>query len=573
MLHRLHIRNFAIIDDLEISFQPGLNILTGETGAGKSIILDSLDLLLGGRTSPAAIRAGAAEALVEATCDLTPPPGGAPEWLTVQRVIRSTGRSVCRIDGVVASRAALRDIMARQIEIHGQGEHLRLMNPATHLQLLDRFGGLEAQRREVRTRYGRLRQVRADLHQVQSDTRTLMQRMDMLRFQTEEIQAAGLQPHEEAELTLEQKRLGNAELLGQLAGTIQLQLEAGDAETPAALDLLGLAMDQLRHLVQVDSSQSGLEDSLAQATEAVMDVSHSLRDYMDGIELDPHRLQQVEDRLALIDSLKRKYGSTLDEVIAFGERAAVELEELDDYEGRTERLRQEEEALRKEIAARSLALSEARRGACRALERQVAQHLDELFTGRASFRIQLEQEEDPNGLPLPDGSRVRFDETGIDSVEFHVSANPGEPPKPLALVASGGETARLMLALKSTLAYVDDTPTLIFDEIDQGIGGRMGTIVGRKLWHLTQASGAGVPQILCVTHLPQLAAFGDTHFAVRKEIVREGTDTRTRTRVHPLEDAGRIEELVTMQGTFTDSGRQSVSELIAEAHGVKRNHA
>ena len=291
------------------------------------------------------------------------------------------------------------------------------------------------------------------------------------------------------------------------------------------------------------------------------------------VEVNPQRLAEVEERLAYLDQLQRKYGPTVEEVIEWGAKAAAELAGLEDQDGLTERLETEEAELLQALAVACQALSEARQTAGRDLSRHTEEELAHLFGKEPRFEVLLEQEEAADGLPLPDGSRVRLDRTGIDAVSFLVGTNPGEPVKPLVDVASGGETSRLMLALKCALAAVDGAPTLVFDEIDQGIGGRMGLVVGSKLWQLAHPhgfdndDGAG-HQVLCVTHLPQLAAFGDAHFGVRKAIHREGGVERTLTEVEMLGPADRLVELAAMQGTFTASGRQSVAEILGQAHAM-----
>ncbi len=567
VLRSLHIRNLAIINDLVLEFTPGLNILTGETGAGKSIILDSLDLLLGGKASASLIRAGETEASVTATVDTA----GATHVL--ERMVRDSGRSVCRLDGEVVTRERLRAVMQAQIEIHGQTDHLRLLNPDAHVDMLDRYGDLASEREVVAGMHTRLQEVRRRLASSRMDARTVMQRIDMLQFQIGEIEAAGLVPGEVAELETEQRRLADAESLRTLAAEVRMRLEEGDQEIPDILSQLGLVQAVLDRLAAADASQAELAANLREAMELCSDAGRRLGRYLDLVEVNPQRLAEVEERLAHLDQLQRKYGPTVEEVIEWGAKAAAELAGLEDQDGLTERLEAEEAELLQALAIACQALSEARQAAGRALARHTEAELAHLFGKEPRFEVLLEQEEAADGLPLPDGSRVRLDRTGIDAVSFLVSTNPGEPVKPLVDVASGGETSRLMLALKCALAAVDGAPTLVFDEIDQGIGGRMGLVVGSKLWQLAHphgfdnGDGAG-HQVLCVTHLPQLAAFGDAHFGVRKAIHREGGVERTLTEVQMLAPADRLGELAAMQGTFTASGRQSVAEILGQAHAM-----
>jgi DNA repair protein RecN (Recombination protein N) len=306
-------------------------------------------------------------------------------------------------------------------------------------------------------------------------------------------------------------------------------------------------------------------------------LSRTIQDYAEGLEFNPERLQEVEERLELISNLKRKYGDTIEQIVAFGERAQHELDEIGSWEVKTASLEKKEDALLRKIGALAVVLSAKRQEAGEQMARQIETELGDLRMTRARFGVALAQTDAPDGVILPDERRVAFDATGIDQIEFMVSANPGEPLKPLARVASGGETARLMLALKSVLTQADATPTLIFDEIDQGIGGRVGAIVGQKLWMLTRsvpANGA-VPavghQVLCITHLPQLAAFGDQHFTVNKQVLMVHGEERTTTVVCGLGDEARLEELMQMLGAHSEAGRQSVAEMMREVAAVKGN--
>ena len=597
MLHELRIRNFAIIDDLHLHFGPGLNILTGETGAGKSIIIDALGLLLGDRAAAEWVRAGSELAEIEATFEFSPGPAleddlqalleeqgvddpDNPGWLVLSREVRLNGRNVCRVNGRVVNLQTLGDVTAHLIDVHGQGEHLTLLRPKTHIHLLDRYAGFWPRRQEVATLVGRLRTVRTELNRLRQDARTLAQRVDLLQFQTEEIQSAALRAGEESELEGERRRLGNAEALLKLATAAQAILSQGDGELPGAIDLVGDAVGKLERLARIDSDLDGLAAEGQGLLEQLSDLARSISDYTSTLEFNPERLQEVEERLELIGGLKRKYGDTIEQIIAFGEQAQHELDALGDWELKTTELEQQEEALLRQIGALAAELSAQRVVAGEEMARQIEQELADLRMSRARFGVAVTQEPSPTGAILPDGRRVAFDSTGIDKVEFLVSANPGEPLKPLARVASGGETARLMLALKSVLTHADATPTLIFDEIDQGIGGRIGAIVGQKLWMLTGQRGVehaanGQPvikhQVLCITHLPQLAAFGDQHYTVNKAVRVLHGDERTTTIVQELDFATRVEELMQMLGANTDAGRQSVEEMMREVAAVKQN--
>lgn len=605
MLHELSIRNFAIIDDLQLTFGPGLNILTGETGAGKSIIIDALSLLLGDRATAEWVRAGADVAEIEATFHLAQPNGSAtasateqaneviaevqrlleaqgldepdsPQWLVLSREVRLNGRNICRVNGRVVSLQILSEIAGHLIDVHGQGEHLNLLRPRTHVHLLDRYAGLLPLRREVASRVAALRKVRAELDRLRQDARTIAQRMDLLQFQVEEIFAADLQPGEDEELEGERRRLANAEALLSLAQAATAILSEGEGEMPGAIDLVSEAVGRLERLARIDPDMNAAAEDAQALLEQLAELARHLQDYAEGLEFNPERLQEVEERLELIHNLKRKYGDTLEQILAFGQKARNELEELSNWEVRTSELEEAEERLLHEIGQLAAELSAQRQAAGEQLARQVEAELADLQMARARFAVAVNQTPREDGAYLPDGRRVAFDATGVDQVEFLISANPGEPLKPMARVASGGETARLMLALKSVLSQADATPTLIFDEIDQGIGGRIGAVVGQKLWRLTgqdraaQGDGPGVThQVLCITHLPQLAAFGDRHFTVNKQVQQVDGVERTSTVVRCLEGEARIDELAQMLGAATATGRRSVEEMMAEVASVK----
>lgn len=612
MLHELSIHNFAIIDDLHLTFGVGLNILTGETGAGKSIIIDALGLLLGDRGAAEWVRAGTEMAQIEAVFQL-PTKGDvatevnqilteqalddpdAPEWLTLSREVRISGRNVCRINGRTVSLQILSDVAALLIDVHGQGEHLNLLRPRTHVHLLDRFAGLMPLRTQLAQQVSKLRKVRTELQRLRQDARTIAQRVDLLSFQAEEIAEAQLRPGEEESLDSERLRLGNAEALLQLAQAAATILNVGESEVPGAADLVSEAVGRVERLARIDPSMQEAADEAQGLLEELSDLARSLQDYADQLEFNPERLAEVEERLELIANLKRKYGDTIEQINAFGERAQAELDNLGNWEVKTAELEEQEERLLHTIGKLGTQLSDARRQAGESISRRIEIQLADLRMERARFGVAVEQVERSDGACLSDGRRVAFDSTGIDQVEFMISANPGEPLKPLAKVASGGETARLMLALKSVLTHADATPTLIFDEIDQGIGGRVGGIVGQKLWFLTGRQylndGTGpdrahaqpnqdgetdehgetiVPhQVLCITHLPQLAAFGDKHFTVNKRVYQAEGEERTSTVVRDLDEAARIEELTLMLGATSEAGRRSVEEMMADVARIK----
>lgn len=579
MLSELTIANFAIVEKLHLRFVPGFNVLTGETGAGKSIIIDAVGALLGGRVGAEEVRAGTDRAQVEGLFLLQPPAQATlkpllqengleadDETLILAREIRAGGRTIARINGRAVTVRLLRDIGEQLVDIHGQSEHLSLLRTREHLGLLDRYAGLESQRWAVGERVHQLRQVRQELDSLLRDERELARRADLLAYQVEEIAAARLQVSEEEELAQERTRLANAERITALITEATQALYEDTENRLSVSDLLGNVYRNLIELTRIDvsleSRRHAAEALVAQAEELARD----LRAYLEGIEFSPARLQEVEERLDLIYRLKRKYGDSIVDVLAFAEQAARELETITHSEERVEELGAREEALLQQIGTLATDLSRQRREAADRLATAIEAELDDLQMAHTRFAVAFEQTDDPEGAFVGHW-RLAFDATGVDRIEFLISPNPGEPLKPLVHIASGGETSRLMLGLKTVLSLADETPTLIFDEIDQGIGGRVGGVVGRKLWGLTAGNTTASPghQVLCITHLPQLACFGDAHFRVRKEV----SGGRTVTHAQPITGKQRIEELAQMLGTVTESTRQSAREILEQVARAK----
>ena len=574
MLSELHITDFAIIDRLDLELGGGFNVLTGETGAGKSIIIDAVNALLGSKLGVEFVRSGSEQARVEGVFSLAgdrcrqlalPADYGIePEdgVLILSRELHASGRGVCRVNGRLVPVGVLQEVGQSLVDIHGQSEHLSLLRPSQHVDFLDRYGGLMAERTALAGKVGQLRSVRRELRSLVADEREMARRADLLRYQIDEIQAATLEPDEEGNLGRERTRLHNAERIMALADAAYAALYQGNDEQRAAADLLAQASAAVGELKLLDPS---LEDAAAAAeglTYQVEELARSLRTYRDQVECNPDRLVEVEDRLALVHNLKRKYGSGIGEILAFGERAAAELEAMSHGEERLAELKEQEQALLADIGGMASALSKRRQEAGRGLGEAIQREMGDLNMPKVRFLVELRQTADPEGVLLAGAAgRFAFDATGADKVEFLISPNPGEPPKPLAKIASGGETSRLMLAMKSILSDADATPTLIFDEIDQGVGGRSGHVVGEKLWGLT-----GGHQVLCVTHLPQIAAFGDTHFNIAKEIRGE----RTVTRVTRLSEEARVGELADMLGGSSEAARQAARDILAETGDRKR---
>jgi len=574
MLSELTIQDFAIIDHLHLRFDAGFCVLTGETGAGKSIIIDAVSLLLGGRGETEFIRTGAEQSVIEGvfrldeeTQALVNPlleqdalEGDDPAILVLARELRREGRNVCRVNGRAVSLKILRGIGEHLVDIHGQTEHLSLMRVREHVDLLDRYGELWPLREQIAAVVERLRAVRRELAGLRHDERELARRMDLLQYQVTEIEAAHLEPGEEEELVQERTRLANAERLRELADEAFAALYEGVDEQASAVDLLQMAARALGGLALVDPSTGPLGEAAEAASYQLEDLADQLRGYRDQVEFNPRRLNQVEDRLALIHSLQRKYGDSIEEILAFAERAQRELQTIEHSEELIVVLEDEEEQLLQRIGRLGAELSDRRREAGERLAAGIEGELDELSMSRARFGVDLAWRDAADGAYVEE-RRVSFDLTGLDRVEFLVAPNVGEPLKPLVRIASGGETSRLMLALKTVLAQADRTPTLIFDEIDAGIGGRVGSVVGQKLWGLTVGDGgkARHHQVLCVTHLPQLASYGDLHLQVSKTVVAD----RTVTGVRLLEGAAREQEMASMLGSVTERTRDSAHEMLA----------
>ena len=569
MLAELHIQNFAIIDKLDLKPGPGLIILTGETGAGKSIILDAVEMLVGGRADATVIRTESDAAFVEGVFKLKGPEKEAvndilkreellddPDYVTLTREVRREGRNIARVNGRTVGVSLLKEIGASLVDIHGQSEHLSLLDPRAHLGLLDRYAEVSRPLAEYRQTWQKLLNVRRELNELRQAQADADRRVEILTFQAEEIAAAKLKPGEDEELRKERDRLANAESLAQYAQQALTVLDEGSSESPAASDLVGQAARALAGLAKIDGAQAELANEAATLEDTLADVVHSLRDYLEAIEYNPNRLEEAEERLNLIHNLTRKYGGSIPAVITFGAESRGQLENISNAGERITALEAEENNLLQTLSKQGQTLSARRKSAAEKLGKGIEVELDDLKMAAARFGVDFQTKPDPNGVPLADGTRVAFDQYGFDRVEFLVAPNPGEGLKPLVRIASGGETSRLMLALKNILARADEIPTLIFDEIDQGIGGRVGLVVGFKLWHLGRNH-----QVFCVTHLPQLAAFGDEHYQVQKLI----QGNRTLTRIERLDGEPQLLELSQMLGEVGEGTLRSAHELMQVA--------
>ena len=575
MLTELHIENFAIIERLDVNFASGLVTLTGETGAGKSIIIDAVETLLGGRAESIQVRSGAERASVEAVFRIPENSRDLiqavldredlfdePDFLNLAREVRLNGRNVARVNGRSVNTAILRELGEYLVDVHGQSEHLSLLRINQHQGLLDRYASSEPKNPLPKVlsaytqAYQELQAVQHKLDEIRQAERDVARRADMLTFQIKEIESAHLQTGEEGTLREERNRLANAESLASLAQQALLALDEGTPESPAATDLLGQISQALSALTRLDPTQNNLDEAARSIFESLTDITRNIRLYLDNIEFNPKRLDQVEERLALIQSLKRKYGETLSAVLEFAVNAKSQLEQITHAEERLEELEKERAEIFLSLGRAGTELSQLRHDASTRLEKAIEVELADLNMCEAHFKVDIQQQPDMLGVALPDGNRVSYYPSGLEKIEFMIAPNPGEGFKPLTKIASGGETSRLMLALKNVLAKADHIPTLIFDEIDQGIGGRVGAIVGQKLRQLGRQH-----QVLCITHLPQLAAYGEQHFRVEKQI----HSGRTLTRLRKLDGEERLVELAQMLGGLSEGTLQSARELLETA--------
>jgi DNA repair protein RecN (Recombination protein N) len=585
MLVELNIDNFAIIDHLRLNLQPGLIAFTGETGAGKSIIIDALETLLGGRADANLVRSGSERASVEGIFSIPPSlrePVHAilekeelmdnPDWVTLAREIRTNGRNIARVNGRSVTTSLLRELGEYLVDVHGQSEHLSLLRVSQHLRLLDRYATSQAQEpasengnnnssvetllATYQATYRKIREVQRQLETLHLSESDAARRVDMLTYQIQEIESSRLRPGEEEELKEERNRLANAEGLSKLAQQALEILDEGTPETASVTDLFGQVVHALTSLARIDAAQAALAAETQEQFEALSELGRSLRLYLESIEFNPRRLDQVEERLALFQTLKRKYGETIPAILEFGERACQELETITHAEERIKELDGECQVLLEQLSQEGRSLSQKRRTAASQLNQAIEKELEDLNMTGARFQVDFQQTEDELGAATSNGRKVAYTLNGIDRVEFLIAPNPGEGFKPLTKIASGGETSRLMLALKNVLAQADEIPSLVFDEIDQGIGGRVGSIVGEKLWSLARRH-----QVLCITHLPQLAVFSEQHFGVEKQV---GAG-RTATVVRSLEGQDRLVELAQMMGDVSEGTLKSARELVLMA--------
>lgn len=580
MLLELDITNIAIIDRLHIALTDGLTVLTGETGAGKSIIIDALGILLGNRTSSDIIRNGAPTGRVEGLFTLKSQLQAQEylqdlgllddrEVLVLSREINRKNRNTVRINGHISSLSTLQKIGSLLVDIYGQTDHLTLLHLDNQLRLLDRYAHTTEEQQKLGYIVRDLRKVRAKLARIKSREHETARQIELLKYQIEEIDRASLSVDEETILEDQIMVLGNAEKIKEYCAHI-LNLLTG-SNHPITLEGLAVEAEHAaKDLARIDKNQSNFANRLDSIVTEARDIAGEIRHYIEQVKSNPQLLQQKIERQQLVYDLKRKYGNTIKDIIEFRNNAAKELETIQGYESELNNIVSQESSLLCQIISLSTALSTRRTEAAHRLSRRVEQELSRLNMPKSQFTVSIIHQIDQEGIPVHRMNHenqadsldtVAFDTTGIDTVEFLIAPNPGEELKPVSKTASGGETSRIMLAIKSALAEADDTGTLVFDEIDTGVGGRSGMLVGQMLWSL-----AHYHQVICITHLPQVAAYGDQHLQISKVI----DDHRTTTTVNSLEGEQRIQEIAQMLGgSHLPSTHQAARELLNHARQWK----
>ena len=548
MLSQLFIKNVAVIESASIDFENGFNVFTGETGAGKSILIDSINAVLGGRTSRDLVRIGEGKAVVSAVfTDISDKAEKILEELgyevedelMVSREISAEGKSVCKVNMRPATAGVLKQLSSVLIDVHGQHDSAILQNPELHIGYIDSFGNTENELSEYKESYRKLKSIERDIKKISLDDSDKAARIDMLKFQVGEIEAAAIEDGEEEELLALSKRIKSAENIMELISETIGALD-GNGESEGALEELSTAIENCARLAEFFPQYEGLSEKFKEMYYEFEEFANDVKDNADELDFDPALQNRTERRLDQIFRLKRKYGGSVEEMFRYYEKAVAELENIEFSEERLEKLQKERERVFAETAKLAVALTERRQKAAEAFEKAVAEELSYLNMPNVRFKVNFEETE--------------FTESGKDNLEFYIATNAGEPLKPLTKIASGGELSRIMLSIKNVLADKDNVDTLIFDEVDTGISGSAAQKVGKKL---KQVSGGR--QIICVTHLAQVAAFADNHLLISKST----ENGRTFTSVESLDEDGRINELARiMGGTMTDALKMSAKELL-----------
>jgi len=582
VLDELTVKDFGIIAGLTWRPAAGLNVITGETGAGKSLVVDAVEALLTGRINAEDIRHGADEARVEGVFSLAPEKEGTTlpamladkgfdtgeDSLIISCSFPRRGRAAPRLNHQAVSRAVLREIGGALVDIHGQSQHLSLLRREQHLDFLDAYARTQEARRRFGALASELHQVERQLEALSRDERELARREELLTFQVEEINRADLRQGEEEELGQEVARLAAAEKLKAVAYEVYAIIYGDDSAGAAAsaVDRINQALAALGQMAGADPSLQTQLTNLEGVLHGLEELAREVRAYGEDLSDDPQRLEEVQGRLELIRTLKRKYGGSVAGVLAYLQNAQKELAGLTSSEERRAELEARREALRQEMGKLAGELTARRRQAGEDLAAAVKRELADLAMAGVAFGVSVTQPPDPAGIPLPDGQSYHYSASGIDEVVFMAATNPGEPPKPLDKIASTGEISRFLLALKSALAGADTVPVLIFDEIDIGVGGRSGEVIGRKLYNLSRHH-----QVICVTHLAPIAAFADAHFNVSKAAAGE----RTVSTIAAVTGEARLRELAAMLGgpAPTASTLTAAGELMEKAAAWKDGRA
>lgn len=560
MLSELSIKNFAIIEALSISFEKGLTVLSGETGAGKSIIIDAIHLLVGGRGSSEFVRHGEEKAEIEGLFQIEndnhPLYSRAREFgieiedgmIVLRRDISKSGKSVCRINGKLVTISTLREMGSTLVDIHGQHEHQELMDETRHLSLLDQFGGekISEALQEYEEIYHSYEKALKSLKSLSENEQQMAHRLDLISFQLEEIQQADLKINEDEELFEEKRKLSNYEKIHEALNLSYSSLR-GDNK---GLDWLGLAMNYLEDAASIDHHYKNLSESVSNSFYLLEDVMRTVRNELDLLEFDPERLSQIEDRLNEISQLKRKYGKTIGEVLEYAAKIEEELDTLQNKETHIEKLQMELNAIKKDLAVEARELSNVRQQYAGKLTGLIHKELQELYMEKTVFEVRFTSDYES------------FSVSGSDKIEFYLSTNPGEPLKQLSKIASGGELSRIMLALKSIFSKHQGVTSIIFDEVDTGVSGRVAQAIAEKIYNVSIGS-----QVLCISHLPQVAAMADAHLYIAKNIL----DGRTKTSVKKLEENEKIREIGRMISgvEITDITKEHARELLYLAKEIK----
>ncbi len=582
MLFELSVKNFGIIEEITWKPTAGLNVITGETGAGKSLVVDAVEALLSGQANEEDIRTDTDEAEIEgifrmpdssasdnlrsllADREITPE----EDSLIFSCVFRRQSRTTPRINRQAVPRALLREIGAFLVDIHGQSGHLSLLDKENHLEFIDSYAHNNKLRQEFAEKATELHRMERELQELSGKEKDFSKQTELLNFQINEIRQAELIEGEDSELETELAVLSSAEKLKATSYEVYSLLNSDDIAmtSSSAIDRLNEALPLLGRMLETDPSLKARFDRLESAVYELAEIAQEVKNYGEGLDFNPERLEEVQDRLELIRTFKRKYGGSIPKVLEYLVNAEKELEGLAFSDERIEQLEAGIKELKVDMGKLADEITCERVRAAEELEKSVKNELTELEMAGVEFRVDINRELDDEGLPLPDGNSYGYSVTGIDEVEFMASTNPGEAMKPLAKIASTGEISRFMLALKCALAEADTIPVLVFDEIDIGVGGRSGEVIGRKLWNLSRTH-----QVTCVTHLPQIAAFADSHYSVTKASAGD----RTVSNIKSLSDEEKLNELAVMVSgpEITDSSLNTARELLKRAEEWKKNHS